>query len=224
MAQRYTQFDGFGRADRLQMSTSVDGGLTWRRAAEDRTKSPVLGGQPVVLPNGNVDRARSQRFGDGSSRSDTARPMAGEVRRKPCTMTEDHRRARRRRRHSQGPAVSAEIDRGGKIYVVWEDCCFRGRLRNERPRLRSPSTDGDRAGRTVAADSDRRRSTAPSITSSPGWRSIENAGEQRPGRPSPTTRARRRTAPWRPAGSRRLHLLRERRGLAGARRPSWPDR
>jgi hypothetical protein len=48
----YTQWDDHGAGNRLEMSRSTDGGLTWSAPATNN--SGVIGGQPVVHPNGNV--------------------------------------------------------------------------------------------------------------------------------------------------------------------------
>src|SRR3989440_1454776 len=48
----YTQWDNHGVGNLLQMSTSSDGGQTWSVAATNG--SGVIGGQPVVRPDGTV--------------------------------------------------------------------------------------------------------------------------------------------------------------------------
>jgi hypothetical protein len=48
----YTEWDNHGGGNLLQMSTSSDGGQTWSAAASNGTG--VIGGQPVVRPNGTV--------------------------------------------------------------------------------------------------------------------------------------------------------------------------
>jgi hypothetical protein len=47
----YTQFDDFGNHDRIKISTSTDGGLTWGAAMNTANNAASLGGQPVVQPN-----------------------------------------------------------------------------------------------------------------------------------------------------------------------------
>ena len=116
----YTQFDDFGSGNALKMSYSRDGGLTWTASKVPRVG--VIGGQPVVQPNGNVvvpiDNASETALGytistNGGVRfgqaltitSISAAPDPGDIR--------------------SGPLPSAEISGDGRIYVVWEDCRFR---------------------------------------------------------------------------------------------------
>src|ERR671938_2098157 len=48
----YTEWDDFGHSNRFRMAFSRDGGLTWTLSTT--TTQSIIGGQPVVLPNGNV--------------------------------------------------------------------------------------------------------------------------------------------------------------------------
>ena len=50
----YTQWDDNGDGNRLYMSTSTDGGLTWSNRAKTANNATGIGGQPVVQPNGTV--------------------------------------------------------------------------------------------------------------------------------------------------------------------------
>src|SRR6266487_4174335 len=50
----YTEFDDFSKLNLVQMSTSTDGGLTWGPAKTTPDNACVIGGQPVVQPNGTV--------------------------------------------------------------------------------------------------------------------------------------------------------------------------
>jgi hypothetical protein len=116
----YTQFDDFGSGNALKMSYSRDGGLTWTASKVPRVS--VIGGQPLVLANGNVvvpiDNGSETvlgytvstnggvRFGQAFAiTSISAADDPGDIR--------------------SGPLPSAEISGDGKIYVVWEDCRFR---------------------------------------------------------------------------------------------------
>jgi hypothetical protein len=99
---------------------STDGGLSWTLSSTPNTG--VIGGQPVVEPNGNVvvplDNASETSLGFTTSTdggvsfgqvftiaSITAKVDPGGIR--------------------SGPLPSAEIAGDGKIFVVWEDCRFR---------------------------------------------------------------------------------------------------
>ncbi len=50
----YTEFDDASLSDLEQMSTSIDGGLTWGAALETAQHLHGIGGQPLVQPNGTV--------------------------------------------------------------------------------------------------------------------------------------------------------------------------
>jgi hypothetical protein len=116
----YTQWDNHGAGNLLQMSTSTDGGITWGAAKTNNTG--VIGGQPVVRPDGTVivpiDNANETAVGafnstnGGASWSATttiatirAHTVGGSLR--------------------SGPLPSAEIDGAGTVYVAWQDCRFR---------------------------------------------------------------------------------------------------
>jgi hypothetical protein len=116
----YTQFDDFGHGNALKMYYSRDGGLTWTASRVPRVS--VIGGQPVVLPNGNVvvplDNGSETALGytvssDGGVRFGQAFLIT------PISAADDPGNIR------SGPLPSAEISGDGKIYVVWEDCRFR---------------------------------------------------------------------------------------------------
>jgi hypothetical protein len=116
----YTQFDDFGHGNALKMSYSRDGGLTWTASKVPRVG--VIGGQPVVLPNGNVvvpiDNASETALGytistNGGVRFGQAFTITA------ISAADDPGNIR------SGPLPSAEISGDGKIYVVWEDCRFR---------------------------------------------------------------------------------------------------
>ena len=116
----YTVWDDFGNGNRLLISFSTDGGLTWTPSTTPNVG--VIGGQPVVQPNGNVvvplDNASETALGFTISTnggvsfgqaftitSITAKVDPGGIR--------------------SGPLPSAELAGDGKIFVVWEDCRFR---------------------------------------------------------------------------------------------------
>jgi hypothetical protein len=116
----YTQFDDFGSFNALKMYFSRDGGLTWTASKVPRVG--VIGGQPLVLPNGNVvvpiDNASETALGytistNGGVRFGQAFTITS------ISAADDPGNIR------SGPLPSAEISGDGKIYVVWEDCRFR---------------------------------------------------------------------------------------------------
>jgi hypothetical protein len=120
----YTQFDDFGDDNRIKMSTSTDGGLTWGAAMNTANHATGVGGQPVVQPHGTVIVPLANAFGTailaftstdgGSSWSQTTR----------IDRVTDHTVAGGLR---AGPLPSAAINGGGTVYVVWPDCRFRSR-------------------------------------------------------------------------------------------------
>ncbi|MFF3412624.1 sialidase family protein [Streptomyces sp. NPDC002742] len=115
----YTEYDNNGDGDRIKMTTSSDGGLTWGASKNTGNNATGLGGQPVVQPNGTVVvpianasetaiRAFTSTNGGSSWTNATTVStftVGGSLR--------------------SGPLPSAEIDAAGKVYVVWQDCRFR---------------------------------------------------------------------------------------------------
>jgi BNR repeat-like domain len=116
----YTQWDNHGAGNLLQMSTSSDGGLTW--SAPKTNNTGVIGGQPVVRPDGTVivpiDNATESAIGAFNSTNGGASWSAITT----ITTIKHHTVAGSLR---EGPLPSAEIDGTGTVYVVWTDCRFR---------------------------------------------------------------------------------------------------
>lgn len=117
----YTEFDDASTLNRVQMSTSTDGGLTWGAAKTTPDHTCVIGGQPLVQPNGTVivpiddcfeTAILSFRSTDGGatwSRSVLAAQIINDG--NPGGL--------------RSPDLpSAEIDKSGRVYVVWSDCRF----------------------------------------------------------------------------------------------------
>jgi hypothetical protein len=116
----YTEWDDHGAGNLLQMSTSTDGGQTWRAPATNNTG--VIGGQPLVRPDGTVivpiDNANETAIGAFSSTNGGASWS-----RATTIATIQHHSVAGSLR--EGPLPSAEIDGAGTVYVVWSDCRFR---------------------------------------------------------------------------------------------------
>ncbi len=118
----YTQWDDHGNGNLVYMSTSTDGGLTWGPPFTTANRSPGLGGQPVVQPNGTVivpmDNANEtavlafKSTDGGASWSSTI--LAASI--------TSHRVAGSLR---SGPLISAEAAGDGRVFVAWHDCRFR---------------------------------------------------------------------------------------------------
>lgn len=117
----YTENDNASNNNLVQMTTSADGGLTWGSPQTTPDHACVIGGQPLVQPNGTVivpiddcfETAvlafRSTDGGQHWSRVTLAAQILSNF--DPGNMR-------------SGPLPTAEIDRSGKVYVVWQDCRF----------------------------------------------------------------------------------------------------
>jgi hypothetical protein len=116
----YTAWDDFGNGNRVLISTSTDGGLTW--GAPTTNNVTVIGVQPIVQPSGTVVIVTANasetsilafRSTNGGATWSGATTIAA---------VNEHRTAGGLR---SGALPSAEIDAAGKIYAVWDDCRFR---------------------------------------------------------------------------------------------------
>jgi hypothetical protein len=114
----YVEWDDAFSGDQIRMSTSTDGGLTWK-AAVNVPGAFGLGGQPVVQPNGTVI-VPFEGNGIQSFTSTNGGTSWGNVR--TIASISDHGNAGGLR---TSPLPSAEIDAAGKVYVAWQDCRFR---------------------------------------------------------------------------------------------------
>jgi hypothetical protein len=131
----YTEWDDNGLGNRVLMSTSTDGGLTWGPAVAPQGFPSGLGGQPVAQPNGNVIVPYEGGVGIRSLRSTDGGATWQDF---PVSNVTDHGVAGNLR---TSPLPSAEVDAEGKVYVVWQDCRFRsGCTSNDI--VMSTSTDG----------------------------------------------------------------------------------
>ena len=161
------------RATVEYMSTSTDGGLTWRRPISPAGKVKGLGGQPVVQPDGTVIVPFESLNGhDRAFRSPTAATLetkvhrlqdqlpliAGGLRTSPLPTRRD-RRGRQRLRGLGGLPLRAEVRRQRHRHQ------HVGRRRQLEPR--------SRASRST-------RSAAASTTSSPASPSIRRPPEPAP--------------------------------------------
>ncbi|HEX6714303.1 MAG TPA: sialidase family protein, partial [Thermoleophilaceae bacterium] len=116
----YTQWDNHGAGNLLQMSRSTNGGQTWSAPATNNTG--VIGGQPVVRPNGTVivPIANANETAIGALHSTNGGASWSAV---TTIATIRHHRVAGGLR--EGPLPSAEIDGSGTVYVAWADCRFR---------------------------------------------------------------------------------------------------
>ncbi|HMJ00897.1 MAG TPA: sialidase family protein [Gaiellaceae bacterium] len=115
----YTEWDDNGQGNRVLMSTSMDGGLTWGPDRSPAGSPSGLGGQPVVQPNGNVvvpyegAGIRAFRSTDGGATWSAAVTVSS---------ISEHGVAGNLR---TSPLPSAEVAGDGRVYVAWQDCRFR---------------------------------------------------------------------------------------------------
>ena len=118
----YTEFDDNANGNKLYMSTSTDGGLTWGTPKATANSATGIGGQPVVQPSGTVivpagNASDSAIIAFNSTNGGTSWSSTTTV-----TTISDHTVAGSLRTE---PLPSAEIDAAGKVYVTWQDCRFR---------------------------------------------------------------------------------------------------
>jgi hypothetical protein len=117
----YTEYDVTSSGDSLRMRTSTDGGATWGAALAPGGGHAGLGGQPVVLPNGDVlvpylstsDTIRSFRSTNGGASWASTVQVATISHHDPAGGLREE------------PLPSAEADAAGTVYVTWSDCRFR---------------------------------------------------------------------------------------------------
>ncbi len=117
----YTEFDDASSLNRIQMSTSADGGLTWGAAKTTPDHTCVIGGQPIVQPNGNVIVPIDDCFETAvlSIRSTDG----GNTWQKPVLVSQMLNDGHPGNIRSPD-LPTAEIDKSGRVYVVWTDCRF----------------------------------------------------------------------------------------------------
>jgi BNR repeat-like domain len=117
----YHTWDDFGDGDRILMSTSSDGGLTWSDPIMTDKRVYGLGGQPVVQADGDVIVPAANAFEKAiiAFRStDGGESWGDEV---IVSHVRDHGVAGDLR---SGALPSAEVGSGGRVFTVWSDCRF----------------------------------------------------------------------------------------------------
>jgi hypothetical protein len=122
----YTTFDDSSDNNRLQMSTSSDGGATWTQAVTTAADDTGIGGQPLVQPDGTVIVPAGNAFGGAivafrSTDGGKTWSPAVTVDASPFFVQEGDVRS--------DVLPSAEIDGKGRIYLAWPDCRFRAGCR-----------------------------------------------------------------------------------------------
>jgi hypothetical protein len=122
----YSEWDDNGNGNLVQMSTSTDGGLTWGTRKSTANNATVIGGQPLVQPNGTVvvpieNANETALLAFTSTNGGTSWNSTSTV-----TSVSHHTDAGSIR---SGSLPTAEIDGAGTVYVVWSDCRFERRCR-----------------------------------------------------------------------------------------------
>ncbi len=115
----YTEFDDFSKLNLVQMSTSTDGGLTWGPAKTTPDNACVIGGQPVVQPNGTVVVPIDDCLGTAIlSFTSTNGGITWSKTVLAAQLLNDGHPG-----NIRSPDLpSAEVDSSGRVYVVWTDC------------------------------------------------------------------------------------------------------
>ena len=115
----YVEWDNPAAGDRILMSTSSDGGVTWGPATATANNATGIGGQPLVQPNGTVvvpfEGRAMQAFSSTNGGTSWSAPAT-------IAKIQAHLDAGGIR---SGPLPSAAVDGAGNVWVVWEDCRFR---------------------------------------------------------------------------------------------------
>jgi hypothetical protein len=133
----YTEWDDTSQGDLMYMSTSTDGGLTWGPAMRTARPDYGIGGQPLVIPNGNI--VVGYAAFDGTMKSFIS-TNGGQSWNAAVTIANapSHNEAGNLR--SAG-LPSAAMDGGGLLYMSWPDCSFRAGC-SANDIVYSTSTDG----------------------------------------------------------------------------------
>ena len=117
----YSQWDDNGQGNKLYMSTSTNGGLTWGAKKATQGGYRGLGGQPVVLNNGTV----CVPYWTGGTQLGAFRSTNGGGKWSAAVLVANissHTVAGGLR---TSPLPSAEVDGAGRVYLVWQDSSFR---------------------------------------------------------------------------------------------------
>jgi hypothetical protein len=138
----YTEFDDNTDLNLVQLSTSSNGGLTWGAPATTPMGDCVIGGQPLVQPNGRLIMPISDciEFSVLSINSNDG----GRTLSQPSFISQQiFFGAAPPSNLRSGGLVSADIDREGTVYVTWADCRAEARCTNgEDDLMLSTSDDG----------------------------------------------------------------------------------
>jgi hypothetical protein len=113
----YAEVDDYPLGDLVKMFTSTDGGKNWKEASV--ADAHGLGGQPLAGPDGTVI---VPFLADAGQIQSIVSKNGGKTYTGPYTISDQHDHGVPSVRTE--PLPSAEIDKNGKVYVVWQDCSF----------------------------------------------------------------------------------------------------
>src|ERR1700680_2138157 len=123
----YSEWDQAFSTGLIQMSTSHDGGLTWRAGIGTADQSPGSGAEPQVLPNGTVVVPFLGNNMEAFTSTNGGKSWSSTFQIAPVNVFFNGNS-----RSDSLPFPSTGIDKSGKLYVVWSDCSFRsGRSAND---------------------------------------------------------------------------------------------
>jgi len=114
----YVEWDDAFQGNALKMSRSTDGGASW--TASTVPNASVIGGQPVVQPNGTVVMPITANGLQSFKSTNGGVSYSG-----PFTISSIQTHGVNGGLRDGGGLVSAEVDASGKVYVAWQDCRFR---------------------------------------------------------------------------------------------------
>jgi hypothetical protein len=115
----YTEFDDNTNLNLVQVSTSSDGGRSWDAPVTTPDQTCVIGGQPLVQPNGTLVMPISDCF--ESSVLSIVSTDGGRTLSQPAFISQQIFFGAAGNLRSGG-LVTADIDRNGTVYVTWADC------------------------------------------------------------------------------------------------------
>ena len=118
----YAEWDQGFSTGLVQMSTSTDGGKTWSAGKGTADGLAGIGGQPLVQPDGTVVVPIESDFTGGIVAFTSTNGGTSWTSSAPVASID----ARGQDGGLRSPQlISATVDGGGTIYVVWSDCRFR---------------------------------------------------------------------------------------------------
>jgi hypothetical protein len=116
----YTEWDDANQGGVIKMSTSTDGGLSWGAAKTTANNASGIGGQPIVDRKGRVFVPITINFASVVYFTSTNGGGSWSATKFIANLT-DHNVSGLR----APPLPTVEIDKGGTVYIVWQDCRFR---------------------------------------------------------------------------------------------------